>query len=278
MSFWETPQVHGALVSGVFALFTALLGVGVLSWQLSRQAQNSAKANRQTEALKLKKEVYDQTSREVKRAQNAVFNFRTYVAEFDEDLERAITAWEKEQKVLLPKAREKTIKSLGNKAVTRLARLADIPVRWLIIDERFMLFNKVFSYSSFNLLNNLVLYYEARLMMIPNENENGEVARWSPPSKSLFEVAKGRSDEMINACIEASNWIDDFDTEMQVALIGELFDTAKPNHQKEGRTTEVIEIARIEELDEHFNRRRGALSLTLHNSLRKPLAALKGSR
>jgi hypothetical protein len=75
-----------AIISGAFTILAAMGGALVVFWQLRKQAENTIRANRHNEMMKLKKEVYIEILSTCKTAMAANRALQQFVVRFRSDL------------------------------------------------------------------------------------------------------------------------------------------------------------------------------------------------
>ena len=87
------PPVQAAFVSSIFSGLSttigALIGAGFLVWQIGKQARNAIAANRTTEAIKLKKDVYLDFVRACQATTDAQLKVTSYIQRLELGLEGA---------------------------------------------------------------------------------------------------------------------------------------------------------------------------------------------
>jgi hypothetical protein len=84
------PNIQAAIVSGCFTMVTAAVALLVVRVQLIGQMENNAWNNRHSEALKLKKSIYDVITPIAAEAQKALHEVRAYIQNFQRSLRLAM--------------------------------------------------------------------------------------------------------------------------------------------------------------------------------------------
>jgi hypothetical protein len=84
-----SPQVQGAIISGLITAATATVGVLVVVMQLRGQAKNAIASNRHNEAIKLKKEIYGTIEPIFREAANALDALTSFLTGFRRALDLA---------------------------------------------------------------------------------------------------------------------------------------------------------------------------------------------
>ena len=77
------PAVRAALVTASATCLSSVVGFTAVVWQIGRQGKNAIRANKQSEALKRKIEIYEQTLETSKKAQDAASAVMSYLRRFE---------------------------------------------------------------------------------------------------------------------------------------------------------------------------------------------------
>lgn len=78
----DKPQLQAAIVGGIFTLIAAAGGAMIVFYQLRRQGQNTIDANRRSELMKLKKDIYEQADLVIAKAETAQVALRSLADRF----------------------------------------------------------------------------------------------------------------------------------------------------------------------------------------------------
>lgn len=203
-----TPQVRQALISGLitglFTVLSATVGILVVVYQLRRQAANALVANQYVETMKLKKDLFSENLLKIADAQNAQFALETAI--------EAIVASVHAKKVVDYQAIQRFSSALP-KCEDSTNQLVAQVMRWLIVDGRSIVFHWAFA------------------------SANKEVARCSEvvierlkaPSTSLsiqpadVSVGTEELDKLTLAHRRLVRYTQDYTLAMQALLLGDLF-------------------------------------------------------
>ena len=79
-------SLRPAVITGGATLIAALFGFTAVFIQIGRQARNAIKQNKLNEALKLKVQIYEETLKVSRKAQDAVSDFTSYLRNFSTTL------------------------------------------------------------------------------------------------------------------------------------------------------------------------------------------------
>jgi hypothetical protein len=247
------PPVQAAIISGLVAGGTALLAAWLLVWQIGKQAQNAIAANRTTEAIKLKKEVYQEFIAACRKATNAQSKVISYTQRF----ELAITAAQSLRSQGLaptpPEARALAFSDLSFKASNRMAELVMLQERWEIIDPRTTIFREAFFHANYELREAQGKYYEMALRHMPHQLPDGMLVPWAVPDDMTKAMIVELGDALRHAYHLQDSYVSDLQNEMQNALLGELFDPNRvPVREPKDPAFTTVRLDRIPELKWFF--------------------------
>lgn len=222
---WITggKEVHAAIVSGCFTVFAFMGAAYVAIWQLREQRKNTEASNRQSEALKLKKEIYEEVWRKTDQAMAALKALYTHLSDIEE-----VAIWHLEREVqmlggtLKRQEFEKRTKA-ANESCLELNRLAET---WGVADGRLRLFTVAFM-KLHEISTEIERDYRGDTVK-PIEAEDYVGASMSPyPPGTPDDEALQDFVEMIERWLDAidiwESFIDDYQRVMQQVLLSELF-------------------------------------------------------
>lgn len=139
------PPVQASVIGAVVTVVTAAVGAALLFWQIGQQAQNAIKANRETEAAKLKKEVYEEIVKGCRAQRNADGELTTFIHSFNFALGSARAAVNSGVGYKPPDARAARLIGLFYEASKRSTELMALQERYEIIDPRTSIFRSAFA-------------------------------------------------------------------------------------------------------------------------------------
>jgi hypothetical protein len=222
---WVTggKEVHAAVVSGIFTVFAAMGAAYVAFWQLREQRKNAEHSNRQNEALKLKKEIYEEAWKRIDLARAGLRALYTHLSYVQTE---ALSFLEHEAH--MPGARLdredfEALSAEANQSCLELNRLAET---WTVADRRLRLFS-----IAFLKLHELSTDIERDYRKDTAEPTGvgdfvGASMDPNPPGTSEYEPLSDLMD-MIDRWLDVidmwESFIDDYQRAMQHVLLSDLF-------------------------------------------------------
>lgn len=227
-SFWERwlaqpPEVQGALIGLGGAIIAAVVAGGFLLRQVRKQAQDTLKQSRTNEANRLKLQIYEQIIRDHENVQVQNTEFQTLLRSYATDMvvvrgQRSIGL-----NAELPRIRFQDFVELQSKVSLAALRIITLVERWEIVEPRVRVFQFAVNSAMFDfarVVNDAVPLLVRSLPLMPPK---GGSPIWSMPTeKEQVEVEaalKAISDAVDIFALYAA----DFRTEMQLALLGDVF-------------------------------------------------------
>lgn len=249
----ESAQVQAAYVTGIFSLLAAIGAAFVVFWQLRKQAENTIKANRDNEAMKLKKEIYQSAITTYDEANEANQALRRYVLEVRAEVSLVSEVVKKGGTIAAPGFKGEEIASRYEKVSAAAAKMASLTEKWAIVDERIVIFHKAFGLSA-EFRNACYLK-----VMISS-------ASYLTPINEEWINDQGMRDQFQKNLIALSNEINheisfggDFKVAMQNALLSDLFDGRKLSYRVPASPTDlVIDLDNVVEVSKKLDALRSA--------------------
>lgn len=247
------PPVRAALISGVVTALAALLGASLLVWQIGTQAKSAIAANRTTEALKLKKDVYLELVKACREASNAQIDVTSYILQFELAITQARSSVSLGFPVQPPAARARQLMELYSAAGSKTTELIMVQERWEIIDPRTAIFRQAFGHAHHELMAAWGKYFEMTLQYMPHPAPDGTTPPWQVPDPQAQASITALGDGMRHAYDLYGCYIYDLQKEMQNALLGELFEPNRvPLRDAPDPTFRTIRLDMIPELEAFF--------------------------
>jgi hypothetical protein len=250
MIIWSTAgsDIRPNVVGGLFTLVAATGAAGVAFWQLRRQGQNAIAANSHNEKLKLKKDIYGEIVDVCRAAGEAQAEFTGYIVNITSQLETYLTIPKLE-----PTARWNTIAEKQADARRKALRIIALVEKWEIVDPRI----RVFWYAMNAAIEDVQLaftpYYNKAVTMLPINLPNAPQSIWNVPSRSDVDKLHDLTQKLIVPLEDLGTYVDDFQREMQNALLRDLFDKNEiRRRQPLDSKLKVIELEKHEELIHYF--------------------------
>jgi hypothetical protein len=246
------PQVQGSIVAGVFTMLSAIGGVGVVMYQLRRQAENTKEANARNEAMKLKKQIYEEILEVCSNELKTEAALRSYIQRYSLDVNTATILAKTAVAITIPEARYKRLIDLVSEHSTAVNAVVSMTEKWEIVDPRVDVFRPALHVKKQELLMAQMLYNGMALMTMPFDNPQGPPF-WMVHAQKPDEL-KAKGDAVCAALWNLGTCVGDYQTEMQNALLGELFKGNKaPVRQPLDAAYRPIELAKRDELMAFFD-------------------------
>lgn len=249
---WPTLDValKPSVISGAFTILAAMGGALVVFWQLRRQAENTIRANRHNEMMKLKKEVYIEILLTCKTAMEGNRALHQFVTRFRSDLWAQKYMEGQRHRFPVPDAR--SMKWLQLKADAEDKTRAIIPLinRWKIIDPRLDVVSLALESALYDVEQAQNKMTVAMIHMPNNPLPHQIEPDWTVPDDKTFGLIQEVLNDVDDALALVADYISDFQQEMQNALLGELFDRELPPRLT--TTKPAIELGKHVALAEYF--------------------------
>lgn len=224
-ALWATDkaQVQGAVVGGLFTLIAAVGSLFVVFWQLRKQVENTARANRHLEALKLRKEIYEEFVAKCQKASEISTTFFTYVAKFEGDAKNARLTFDRGMEPEITTRRQVRAQELSAELQGAILEIILAINRWTIVDPRLEVFRFAFSRARYEIRTETFNYLKSVLQIMPIDDKFVERFGWSPPNNEDLATVNEATFELANAGMFLNAYIEDFQIEMQNTLLKEMF-------------------------------------------------------
>ena len=216
------PDIRPNVVSGLFTLAAAAVAATVVFWQLRKQAENAAKSNQQNEALKLKKEIYEEVWKRIDQARAALNALSVHLTGVQDVAVRFLEHDAQMPGASLDRPTFDASSRAANTACLELIRIADT---WMVADARLRIFslsfNELYEHGKY-----IALDYRSDTA-IPLGNHDVVGVSFRSPSENpeaealddlIFLIARWLDViDMWESCI------DDYQRAMQQVLLSDLF-------------------------------------------------------
>jgi hypothetical protein len=221
------PQVQqaivGGLIGGMFTVLTASVGVAIVFYQLRRQAVNTITANKHNEAMKLKKDIYEEitgTCREALATSNAYWSF---LASFASNVGMGSRLRGSSLSLELPTYTYPKHIEYQTLLREKLQAVGDALSRWEIAEPRWRIFRMALLLSRLRWRAADKAFVHDNIELIPF-NEDGVAHDWEPPGAVEAERLANSLDAYEVAFTGLGAWIADMEIALQNALLSDLFD------------------------------------------------------
>jgi hypothetical protein len=255
---WGDP-LKGAVLSGSITLLTWIGGLALVfhqlrvqtdnvNLQIRKQSENTIAGNRYNEKLKLKKDVYEEADVVVTNAEKSQDAFRWCVDRFLTDIDSV----RKLAEHWVPQTNILTLRRDSQEMHDTTRAVVALVAKWRIVDQRLELFLTVFAAARDDVQNEYSAYLDAITGYITADESEKSPITETNPSPEVLEALKVRTAALVSAIIRLNFYTHDLRTELQNALLGDLFDHQVGRRLPGTYAPIVIRLDRFEELQEEF--------------------------
>ena len=216
-SWWHDlgPQVQQAVVGGVigglFTVLTAAISVLIVTYQLKSQARAARETNEHSEALKLKKQIYD----DVRKLCDAVSADANALDRFTDNFTSAVS------RTQYPHGTVQDFSASGDKLINSLSDIVRSARSWTITHPRMAHFRDVFETAISDGTIAAIDFYGASFRHFPDRSV--QPAHWKEPDAMQMAQLKATNERLGNFIDALIENVAAFQSEMQYALLGDLF-------------------------------------------------------
>lgn len=248
MDWWTSidPTIRPAVISSLATVLTAVVGLGVVFFQIGRQARNAIKQNKLNEAIKLKISIYDQTVATSEKAQAAVIEFTSFLRQFSLHLNFIRVAKENGYQWQQPTARFLDYQRLQSEAGNSCIMVMTMIDRWQIVEPNLSIFRRCIAMG----LDGLRIWQMkqpnvfVQFMPIPGYED-----KWKAPEGADLASVMARINGELYEMGRVLAWIGDFQVEMQRLLLGDLFPNKVEYRDPPDPSQFCIRLDRLEEIE-----------------------------
>lgn len=248
-SFWDglTPDMQTAIVGALATVVAATLGVIAVVWQIGRQSAHAIEQTRQTEALKLKMQVYQEIVGLCRDVTEAEIELSSYVrtCTFDikmrSDLAKDRRNWD-------VRGRAAQLYEHRSRLETAAISVIAFTERWGIIDPRIDLFRLAVNVALHDIREAFDNYSALANPWMPLEG----FAHPNPAGEHIVVQIAETGEKLTGAINDLGGYIFDLQIEMQNLLLGELFNHRLPRREPIDPDVVVVRLDAFDELKRHF--------------------------
>lgn len=248
------PPVQAAVVTASATCVAAFVGFTAVMLQLRRQARNASRQARETEADKLKLDIYKSIAKACTDAGKQEVMFATA-------LRTAVSALQMAQRPqalpllrIPPALRVPAMIKLNDDAGTAATDMIRLIEQWQIVDERLDVFQIAINVAQHDRREAWWPLFDASLRVLPHQNpQTGELLPWALPSVVEIAEFQAATSKMIDAGSALGAYVHDFQAEMQNLLLGSLFSHRLPPRKPLDPRYRVVTLDRRVELLKHFD-------------------------
>lgn len=226
--FQLDPPVQAAVITAGATCISALIGFTAVFIQIGRQGKNAIKANRQNEALKRKVEIYERTLEKSQAAREALTELTTFLRLYTSAVDIAVDLLQAVGKPDAPAARYPRYLELQMEASTAVTSLMTMIQSWLIVEPKLEIFIEALAWGSHELREARASRGRSDILMRTMPVEVLPAEHWLVPDPATAAEIRDRVEQEWFQLSRISGWIHDFQIEMQILLLDELF----PNEVK----------------------------------------------
>jgi hypothetical protein len=214
------PSIRAAVITAVTTVVTAVAGFAAVVFQIGRQSQHAIRQNRLNETLKLKVQIYERTLAISRTAQEAVSALAGYLRNFQLGIDLGVLASEGGRTWQPPQARFPEYQRLQSEATSAIIAVITMVEGWKIVDPKLDVFPRAIGMA---LDGHRKVMMKQPNVFVYGMPVSGFEAKWQLPDAEFISAIRDRV-ERENYYIELlSAWVGDFQTEMQILLLGDLF-------------------------------------------------------
>lgn len=215
----QWPAIEGlikpAIVSGAFTIAAAIGGVLVVFWQLRKQAENTVKANALSEALKLKKAIYDDILKGCKAARTSAGDVQRFAESFHDMVARSAGVG---YPIPYHTVEDFTAKTAA--LSDALGELVQTARSWTTIEPRLSHYYEVYDDAERESTVVVIEFYGASILHFADRSV--KPAGWKKPDSMQLAQLDGATKRLSNFVDNVLENVASFQSEMQTALLGEL--------------------------------------------------------
>lgn len=247
-----TPQVQAALIGGLFALVTALGGVGLVIWQLRRQGANAIAANKFNESVKLKKEVYDNIIAAATGARGKLSAAQIALHSAVIEIRVWMLVGDKVSATRAPAMKRSTLTDSLDEARSSFDEVIRVLGAWTIIDPRLAVFSTMGEYVLRDYLTKWHDYTSLAIVLLPDHEEPKPRA---VATQTDLDVLLDRSQKLELVFAGLIHLVEDVERELQGLLLSDIFPHRLPVPHRPRRTdVPVVELKHFAELERKYGR------------------------
>jgi len=195
-------------------------GFAVIFYQLARQSKNAIEQNRRNESLKLKVQIYEKVIGTCSAAQDAVMQFTNYISVLDLQLLFATNMQGGLVKPRPPSQRYPEYSRLRSQATLGLISVVTMIEQWHVVDPRLSVFRRAIGMG---LDSHQKIIFGGPDILVNAMPMDEFLDQWSPPSAADLARYRARMQIELYEMGRLSAWVGDFQIEMQMLLLAELF-------------------------------------------------------
>jgi hypothetical protein len=246
-----SPQAQDSIVTAAFTIVVATAAALLVVRQIGRQAARVVEGKRQVEAMRLKRDVYNDLQAAIGSCEGARLKLRSYIEDFliNVDLYRK----DKSAK-WVPSARPPDLLQLFNTSNQTAGGLVGLLGRLRIVEPRMEVFSTAFAAALHDVRHVFQAYLGPAVRSMAVQAKEGGTAAWNAPGDREFERLERVSADLLRALDTFGGYLADLETETQNTLLGELFKRHLLPRTPGSDGDVVVRLDRYKELVAHFEK------------------------
>lgn len=249
-----SAELQAALVGAAATAGAAIFGVVAVIAQVRSQGQQSRAAIAETERRKINAALYEDAVSICRGLADASIELSTKLQIMNMEIEVAARAEAAMLAYNIPSARFPELSSLYGEFADAALRFIFLVENRRIIDPRILIFRTAMSTvlhdSRQSMFSEFVLHV---IPALPTDNPNGGIFPYKPPSIEGALAVRKYSDQLIRAVDDATAYTEDFLTEMQNALLGDLYGNHLEPRRPLDPTRRAVTLGQAEDLEVWFS-------------------------
>lgn len=244
-----TPQQ--VVIPAAVSFFSTVIGVAVVVFQLRRQARNAIAQTRKNEELKRKVEIFERLTDSIREAQDKIAAHTGYMRNFVDHLKILGFIKEASGTVSAPSVTVQEYQRLSSDALQAVSKVTRKINNWQIIEPKLDVFQDCFGMVLDEIhrmpgrADSLVIYET-----MPLEER---AAEWRLPSPDAQERLARRINQESREFDRLSCWLGDLQVELQLLLLGELFEKEVPRRDPPDPDFFCIRLDKYSEIKERLD-------------------------
>lgn len=249
-----SAELQAALVGAAATAGAAIFGVLAVIAQVRSQGRQSRAAIAETERRKINAALYEDAVSICRGLADASIELSTKLHTMNMEIEVAARAEAAMLAYNLPSARFPVLSTLYGEFTDAALRFIFLVENRRIIDPRILIFRTAMSTvlhdSRQSMFSDFVLHV---MPALPTDNPNGGIFPYKPPSIEGALAVRKYSDQLIDAVNDATAYTEDFLTEMQNTLLGDLYGNHLEPRQPLDPARRAVTLGQAQDLEAWFN-------------------------
>ena len=218
------PEIQAAFVGAGATVGAALFGVLAVIGQIRSQGRQSREAIAESERRKINASLYEDAVAICRNLADASIELSIKLHTMNMEIEVAARAEADSKAYNLPSARFPSLSLLYGGFTDAALRFIFLIENRRIVDPRVLIFRTAMSVVLHNSHQLMFSDFVAHVMpALPTDKPDGGVFPYTAPSVEEAESVKRYSSRLIATVDDATSYAEDFLTEMQNALLGDLY-------------------------------------------------------